>query len=337
MLGVSGRPIAAISLAGPTYRVTNERVEWLGPEVVQVARDISQLLRSQTVVPTQQAQRPVPHSGHRDQALYGVSPCWDEGRQALLWADRFAPRFHQTTSSTSTHGLTSEAAIDAVGHTSQYAVAFAKGSLLLVNKEGQSHERRFDTLKDLTGLAVRNDGIPFGASYCESGARTMVGPIDRDGRIEEYWSLPAHVEHIVWNASGETLYASAPKRGLIYALSRTKSGPRILARISNASGEPHGMAVDAEDRLWVALYDGWGLARLTPDGEIDHIIALPVPRPTGLAFTSEADGTLHVTTTSMDLVHNVRENAPFSGRVLTVTAPVRGIVPPAMAYAPGDL
>lgn len=336
VLDSSGRPVAAISIAGPTYRVTSERVERLGPEVAQVAQDIAQLLRNQVAAPVPPADWPVPHGGHREPALHGVSPSWDEHRQALHWADRFAPRLHTSHSSTRAHGFASEVAIDAVGHTANHAIAFAKGTLLLVDTEGASHERHFEALQNLTCLSVRSDGVPFGATYCEHEARTSIGPITRAGEIDETWTIAAHVEHMTWSADGQVLYASVPQRGLIYALSRSAGGPRILARISKASGEPHGLAIDVENRLWVALYDGWSLARLTPEGEIDHVIALPVPRPTGLAFSSATEGLLHVTTARMDLAREVLENAPLSGRLLTVKTPVKGIMPPAMAYAPGD-
>ncbi|BCP52366.1 hypothetical protein K32_09830 [Kaistia sp. 32K] len=336
ILDSTGRPVAAISLAGPTYRVTNERVERLGPEVAQVAHDIAQLLRNPVPAPAHPADWPAAHPGHRDPALHGVSPSWDAGRQCLHWADRFAPRLHSSEATTRAHGFTSEVAIDAVGHTSRHAVAFAKGALLLVDGDGLAHERRFEPLKNLTCLAVRADGTPFGAIYCEYEARTKIGTIAPSGEIVESWSLAAHVEHMVWSPDGGALYASVPQRGLIYSLTQASPNPRILARISKASGEPHGLAVDADGRLWVALYDGWSIARLTHVGEIDHVIALPVPRPTGLAFSDGSDGTLHVTTARMDLAREVLENAPLSGRLLTVKAPVRGTAPPPMNYAPGD-
>lgn len=336
ILDASGRPVAAISIAGPTYRVTNERVERLGPEVVQVAHDIAHLLRNPATSPARPAGWPSAHGGHRVPALHGVSPSWDAGRETLHWVDRFAPRLHSTTDSTEAHGFTAEVPIDAVGHTVRYAVAFAKGSVLLVDHQGKAHERRFDSLRHLTCLAVHPDGTPFGANYTDNDSRTSIGVITRAGEIEELWSLGARVEHIAWSPDGDVLYASVPQRGLVYALTRSSPSPRILARISKASGEPHGLAVDAGNRLWVALYDGWSLARLSAEGEIDHVVALPVPRPTGIAFARADGGTLYVTTARMDLPREVLENAPLSGRLLTVDTSVKGAVPPPMAYAPGD-
>jgi len=336
ILDATGRPVAAISIAGPTYRVTDERVERLGPEVAQVAQDIAHLMRNASPAPPRPAGWPSAHPGHRDPALQGVSPSWDDGRQMLHWVDRFAPRLHSSAVTTSAHGFMSEAPIDAVGHTARHAVAFARGGLLLVDHAGQAHERNFAGLRQLTCLTVHPDGTPFGAVYSDNDSRTVVGVMTRNGEIEESWSLGARVEHMAWSPDGSALYASVPQRGLVYVLTRGAQGSRILARISKASGEPHGLAVDGDNRVWVALYDGWSLARLNADGEVDHVVALPVPRPTGIAFAGSASGTMHVTTARMDLPREVLENAPLSGRLLTVDTAVQGFVPPPMAYAPGD-
>ena len=55
-------------------------------------------------------------------------------------------------------------------------------------------------------------------------------------------------------------------------------------------------------------------ARLTPDGEIERLLPLPVPRPTGLAFGGE--GKVYVTTARIDLAREVLEKAPLAGHLL---------------------
>jgi sugar lactone lactonase YvrE len=116
----------------------------------------------------------------------------------------------------------------------------------------------------------------------------------------------------------QILYATDSSRGTVYILQVGTRAPRILNRIPRVSGEPRGLAVDATGRLWVALYDGWSIARLSPEGEFDRITALPVPRPTGIAFGGEDGQSIFVTTARVGLPRDVLDNAPLSGRLLVV-------------------
>ena len=80
--------------------------------------------------------------------------------------------------------------------------------------------------------------------------------------------------------------------------------PRRPARSARAApshrdpieaGVPDGMTVDAEGFLWNAHWDGWRVTRYAPDGRIDRVITLPVPRPTAPAFGGEDLTTLYIT------------------------------------------
>ncbi len=60
--------------------------------------------------------------------------------------------------------------------------------------------------------------------------------------------------------------------------------PAQVSSGPHARGGPDGSAMDAEGYLWNARWDGSCLLRLTPDGEVDRIIELPVSRPTSCVF-----------------------------------------------------
>lgn len=333
ILNSAGRPVAAISIAGPTYRVTTDRVERLGPEVAQVAHHIGSMVRDGTAVPSEPEQGPsvVPVSDLP--ALDGVSPSWDEAG-VLHWGDRLAPRVHSTRGATQSFRFDSDLPINVVSHGDGVVAAYGDGWLFGIGRGGHMLERRAEGLRRLSALAVRPDGIPFGAMLHEGQGISIIGRLLPLGTMEESWQLLGDVSDLAWSASGKLLYAAVPGRGLIYSLS-DDSAPRILARISKASGEPRGLAVDAEGRLWVSLYDGWSVARLTTEGEIERVIALPVPRPTGLAFGGGNGGSIYVTTARIDLPRDVLENAPLSGRLLLAETGVPGYIPPAMRYVPG--
>ena len=60
--------------------------------------------------------------------------------------------------------------------------------------------------------------------------------------------------------------------------------PRIFAVVAPECGYPDGLVVDAEDHVWSAHWDGGRITRYRPDGSVERVIKMPVPRPTSLAF-----------------------------------------------------
>jgi sugar lactone lactonase YvrE len=99
---------------------------------------------------------------------------------------------------------------------------------------------------------------------------------------------------------GRTLYVADSPRRVVHALELGDDG-RLRARRQFAAGDalcrgyPDGMAVDAEDHLWIAFYDGGCVGRYRPDGSLERRVALPVARVTACAFGGAALDTLFVT------------------------------------------
>jgi sugar lactone lactonase YvrE len=87
---------------------------------------------------------------------------------------------------------------------------------------------------------------------------------------------------------------------------------------SDQHGGPDGSAMDAEGYVWNARWDGSCLLRLTPDGQVDRKIDLPVSRPTSCVFGGEDLKTLFITSAKSPLNH------PFDGAVLSMRVDVAG-------------
>lgn len=95
----------------------------------------------------------------------------------------------------------------------------------------------------------------------------------------------------------------------------------ILFQFPTGMGKPDGLAVDAEGGIWCAMWDGAALIRLTPDGVLAETMAMPVPRPTSLAF---GDGEMLVTTARKGLSEVQLRDYPLSGRPLWLPSPLAG-------------
>ena len=312
ILDSSGYPVAAISVAGPTYRLTSARVEQLGPEVATVARHISLQLKPRMPGAAHAAGGPAVLDGQDEPAHYGMSPIWDGNRHALTWIDALGPRIIEWTGQRS------------ASRSPEYS-----GPLrgLFLSPEGApvvwAEDRRFTIrhgkLMSETSLpawssvhaATYGDGQVWLAERHEAG--TTIGLLT-DGGITPIASLKAEIGTLAWSDSEACLFASDHAKGTLYRM--TPAGEvRLFSRIARVSGEPRGLAVDPRGHVWVALYDGWGVMRLSREGEIDTTLALPVPRPTGLAFGGAERRTLFITTARYGLSMDALAHAPDSGMV----------------------
>ncbi len=63
-------------------------------------------------------------------------------------------------------------------------------------------------------------------------------------------------------------------------------------------GIPDGMTLDAEDNLWVAVWDGSAVIQLSPEGKLLQQLDLPVSRVTSCTFGGKDLSTLYITSAS---------------------------------------
>ena len=102
-------------------------------------------------------------------------------------------------------------------------------------------------------------------------------------------------------------------------------GPRrSFAKIPQEDGYPDGMTVDAEGFLWNAHWDGWRVTRYDPDGRIDRVLRVPVPKPTSIAFGGPDMKRLYITSASLDMTPQQLAEAPWSGCLMACDLDIAG-------------
>jgi len=97
---------------------------------------------------------------------------------------------------------------------------------------------------------------------------------------------------------------------------------RVFARFSEADGLPDGATLDAEGRLWCALWDGSRIVRLDEKGEIDQSIQLPTLKVSSLTFAGEGNSDIYITTAGGNKPGVVD---PLAGALFRVKSEVRGV------------
>jgi IclR family transcriptional regulator, acetate operon repressor len=132
------------------------------------------------------------------------------------------------------------------------------------------------------------------------------------------WTLSEAVTDMAWDASGHQLALAAADSGSLFIATRHHAALRRLATLPKGSGRLAGLAADANGGWWSALRGGWSVVRFDSDGSVARVVALPVPRPSGVAIGGPQRDTLYVSSAREAVTREALEAAPLSGRLLVV-------------------
>lgn len=105
------------------------------------------------------------------------------------------------------------------------------------------------------------------------------------------------------------------------------ANPSDLIRFDPALGNPDGMTIDTEGRLYVAMWDGGSVLCIDPDSpRILRRIAVDAPRVTSCTFGGPNLDTLYITTARVGLSPAQLDAYPRSGDIFVARIPgVRGL------------
>ena len=106
---------------------------------------------------------------------------------------------------------------------------------------------------------------------------------------------------LAWNRAGDRLYLADSRDRVILAYEAdmatgSLADGRVFVAWEPRDGRPDGLAVDRDDHLWCAAWDGSAIRRYDPDGRLDATVRLPTIRPTSCAFGGPTLDRLWVTT-----------------------------------------
>lgn len=97
------------------------------------------------------------------------------------------------------------------------------------------------------------------------------------------------------------------------------SNRRSVITIPKEEGFPDGMTIDRDGMLWVAHWDGWQVSRWDPgSGKKLASIALPAARITSCTFGGPGLRDLYITSASIGLSDEQREEQPLAGALFVI-------------------
>ena len=155
--------------------------------------------------------------------------------------------------------------------------------------------------------------------------------MDHDGTFTEMLDSVSISNGIIWSPDGTKMYyIDTPTRKVMAfdfdGQTGTISNPRVAVTVADTLGHPDGMTIDAEGRLWVAMYGGHAVCRFNPDnGELLQRIEVPAKNVTSCAFGGPGLDELYITTASQGMNEADKKAYPLAGGLFRVKPGVKGM------------
>jgi sugar lactone lactonase YvrE len=280
-------------------------------------------------------------------ATLGEGPIWDTRENVLWWIDINECRLHRFDPATKNNTTYD------IGQRVGTVVPRASGGLMLAVQNGFA---AYDpATKQLTLIADPEAHLPtnrFNDGKCDPAGRFWAGTLQLveedmtagslyclypDGRIEKRVADVGISNGIVWTSDEKTMYFIDSPTRRVDAFDYDNATGEIRNRrtaiaLPKGIGYPDGMAIDAEDKLWVALWSGWGVARFDPlTGELLEKIDVQASQVTACAFGGAELKDLYITTARRGLEGEALNDQPHAGGLFHMRVDVAGA--PSVAYA----
>jgi sugar lactone lactonase YvrE len=163
------------------------------------------------------------------------------------------------------------------------------------------------------------------------GQLIMIGAAGCKG-FDEHFGCP---NALCWSPDGDTLYAADSCDGWLYAYQFNLADATISQRrrfcYLEGLGIPDGAAVDADGYLWNARWGAGAVVRISPAGQLDRVVRMPVSQPSACCFGDADRRTLYVTSARFELSEQQLGSEPMAGGVFSFRVDVPGIELPSFA------
>jgi len=241
----------------------------------------------------------------------GENPLWHPMERRLYWTDIPGGRMFRYDPARDTHEQVYQGR-PVGGFTIQQ-----DGSLLLFMDRGTIARRREGVITPVIDEIPREREFRFNDVIADPRGRVFCGIVDDNGqkgrlyRLDPDGSLSIVVENIgcsngmAFTADQKRFYYTDSLAYEIYEFdydveTGAIGNQRVFARFSEKDGMPDGATLDAQGRLWSALWDGSAVVCLREDASIAERIELPTGKVSSVTFGGDDLKDLYITTAGGD-------------------------------------
>ncbi|MFP4090887.1 MAG: SMP-30/gluconolactonase/LRE family protein [Cyclobacteriaceae bacterium] len=271
-------------------------------------------------------------------ALLGEGPIWNHETQQLYWVDIEKRQLHLYTPETG------EDTFFSTGERIGTVVPVENGGALVALQTGIHSMDLSDGSMELIVNPLEED-VRFNDGKCDPLGRFWVGSmhlqakqnkaalymLDQDQQIEQKLDSVTISNGIIWSLDNKIMYyIDTPTRqvkAFDYDIENGEiSNSRVLISIPEERGAPDGMTIDEEGMLWIAHWGGSMVGRYDPaSGELIQTINVPALNVTACAFGGEKLDKLYITTASIGMNNEQKQQFPEAGGLFVVEPGVRGV------------
>jgi len=276
-------------------------------------------------------------SATRDQL--GECPLWDDRSQSLYWIDSHAQLVRRLTPASGTYRqwlLPSAIGSIALCESARLLVALASGFSYLDLESGE--------VTALAGVSHAAERMRLNDGRCDRAGRFVCGSlvmgrneplaalyqVDAQGSVQQLDQGFAISNAICLSPDGQWLYYTDSRTRKImrypYDSASGRAGPpTVWVDTAQLNSAADGATVDSEGCLWTALVETGQMARFTPAGRLERLIAMPVRHVTCPSFGGPDLDVLYVTSIS-NSGNALKDEHPDAGALFAVHGTgVRGL------------
>lgn len=281
------------------------------------------------------------------EAVYelGEGVLWDAASGVLRWVDITNGATHSARLEGERIGPVEEAVLDdtvgAVACTGDGGLLIA-GSRDLITTDPQGRATGRIPLIPAGRGSRLNDGAvdPAGRYLVGTLALGTTAGDERLYRVDPDRSVTllrddlGQANGIGWSPDGDTLYVVDTAPGVVWCAEydRATGEPRNWRHWRSVDdGYPDGLTVDADGRVWIAIWGAGEVRCYTPAGELDAVVEVAAPQVSSMEFCGPDLDVLVITTARQHLSAPDLERSPLSGALFVASVDAVGL--PASRWA----